>query len=132
MSETGNSNRIRQHYDEAGYRLWRCNTGALVDKTGRLVRFGLANDSKAMNERIKPGDLIGWRERLITPDMVGEVIAQFVSIEAKKDGWVFPRPSNVKDFAHCSAQLRWADMVRSEGGEAGFMIDPLRGFEPTP
>ena len=132
MSETGNQNSIRQHYDGLGYRLWRNNSGALVDKTGRLVRFGLANDSKAMNEAIKAGDLIGWRERLITPDMVGDVIAQFVSIEAKKDGWSFPRPTNVKDFAHCRAQLAWADMVRSEGGEAGFMIDPLRGFEPTP
>lgn len=130
MSEGGNQSRIREHYDALGARLWRLNTGALVDQTGRLVRFGLANDSRALNEQIKAGDLIGWYPRLITPEMVGDVVAQFLSVEVKKDGWTFPRPTNKKEFAHCSAQLRWAKMVRAEGGEAGFMIDPTRGFEP--
>ena len=139
MSETGNSNRIREHYSDDGYRLFRNNCGALPDRSGRLVRFGLANDSKALNETIKSGDLIGYRSRLVTPDMVGDVIAVFVSIEAKENGWSFPRVGPIKtprgglsDYGHAVAQLRWADMVRAEGGEAGFMIDPLRGFEPTP
>ncbi len=131
MSEGNNQAIIRDHYTSLGYRLWRLNTGVLRNEAGRPVRFGLANDNAEMNKLIKPGDLIGWRPRLVTPDMVGDVIAQFVSIEAKADGWRFPRPTNRTAYAHCSAQLRWARMVQAEGGEAGFMIDPIRGFEPT-
>lgn len=136
MSETGNQNEIREHFCAQDWRLWRCNTGALTDETGRLVRFGLANDSKQMNEQIKPGDLIGWRPVLVTPDMVGDVFAQFVSIEAKANGWKFPGVTDVKrngrltGYGHCLAQRRWAEMVRRDGGVAGFMIDPVRGFEP--
>lgn len=124
MSEGGNQSRIREHFAAQGYRLWRNNSGTLPDANGRPVRFGLANDSKAVNEQIKSGDLIGWRPRLITPDMVGDVVAVFVSIEAKAVGWRF-RPNDKR----AAAQLRWAEMVVREGGEAGFMIDPARGFE---
>ena len=130
MSETGNSNRIREHFSLRGERLFRCNTGVLRDKNDRPVRFGLANDSAEMNRQIKPGDLIGYVPTLITPEMVGDVIARFKSVEVKADGWRFPRPTNKADYAHCMAQLRWANMITSEGGEAGFMIDPLRGYEP--
>lgn len=129
--ETTNQADIRDHFCALGWRLWRCNTGVLLDRNGTPVRFGLANDSKEMNAALKPGDLIGWRPRLITPDMVGDVVAQFVSVEAKKSGWTFPRPTNKAEFAHCSAQKRWADMINREGGLAGFMIDPAKGFEPA-
>lgn len=130
VSEARNQSLIRQFYAEQGCRLWRNQVGVLKDITGRPVRFGLANDSKQVNDEIKSGDLIGWRPRLVTPEMVGGVFAQFVSIEAKPDGWVFPNPTNLKAYAHASAQARWARMVRADGGEAGFMIDPTRGFEP--
>lgn len=140
MSEGGNQNRIREHYAEQGWRLWRNNSGVLEDKRGVPVRYGLANDSKQVNEQIKSGDLIGWRPRLITPDMVGGVIAEFVSIEAKPDGWKMPRPTHrmiarkpgerMTEWEHVQAQLRWANMIRNEGGTAGIMIDPFRGFEP--
>lgn len=124
MSETGNQNRIREHYAAQGWRLWRNNVGALLDKDGRPVRYGLANDSKQVNEQIKSGDLIGWFPRLVTPDMVGQVFAQFVSIETKRNDWRF-RASDTRSVA----QKRWADMIVQEGGIAGFMIDPFRGFE---
>lgn len=130
MSETGNQNRIREHYATLGYRLWRNNSGVLENKDGTPVRYGLGNDSKQLNEQIKSGDLIGWRPRLVTPDMIGDVIAQFVSIDAKPDGWSFPRPTNKAAYKRAMAQLRWANMIVAEGGEAGFIIDPLRGFEP--
>lgn len=140
MSETGNQNRIREHYAALGYRLWRNNIGVLKDERGVPVRYGLANDSRQLNEQLKSGDLIGWRPRLVTPDMVGDVFAQFVSIDAKPDGWTFPNPTNrviarktgerMTAYEHAMAQLRWANMLRDEGGEAGFMIDPVRGFEP--
>jgi hypothetical protein len=125
VSETGNSNRVRTHFAELGARLFRNNCGVLKDRNGRPVRYGLANDSKALNQQLKSSDLIGWKPTLITPDMVGGVFAQFVSIEMKADGWRF-RPTDERAVA----QRRWLDMVRNDGGLAGFMIDPARGFEP--
>lgn len=130
MSETGNQDDIREHFSAQGWRLWRNNVGVLLDKRGVPVRYGLANDSRQVNAGIKSGDLIGWWPRLVTPDMVGDVFAQFVSIEAKPAGWTFPRETNRDAFAHASAQRRWARMVAADGGISGFMIDPARGFEP--
>lgn len=125
MGETANSNRTRTFFAEQGARLFRNNCGVLEDKNGRPVRYGLANDSKALNQQLKSSDLIGWKPTLITPDMVGGVFAQFVSIEMKADGWRFRMTDE-----RAVAQRRWLDMVRNDGGLAGFMIDPARGFEP--
>jgi hypothetical protein len=130
MTDGGNGARIRDHYAPVGWRLFRNNSGVLPDKRGVPVRFGLGNETAAINKLIKSHDYIGWAPTLILPDMVGDVIARFVSIEAKPDGWTFPRETNRDAFAHCDAQRRWARMVQDEGGIAGFMIDPARGFEP--
>jgi len=89
--------------------LFRNNVGVLVDTVGRPVRYGLANESKALNEKIKSGDLIGWRPVFVTPDMVGKVIAQFVSIECK---------SQKKHARIEKAQMRWAELVQKSGGLA--------------
>lgn len=53
------------------------------------------------------GDLIGWKTVVITPDMVGRHIAQFMSIEVKAPKGVV-RPE----------QLTWAENVRKAGGIA--------------
>jgi len=100
--------------------LWRNQVGAFKerDKEGnvlRVVRFGLANDSSKLNEVLKSGDLIGWRKRHITHEMVGHVIAQFVSREAKRPGWVF----NPND-PHERAQQAWNELVLGCGGDAAF------------
>jgi hypothetical protein len=79
-------------------RLWRNNTGALKDATGRLVRYGLCPGSS---------DLIGLRQVTITPDMVGQTIAQFVAIEVKDRGRATPE------------QERFIAMVQQAGGMAG-------------
>lgn len=130
-NETTTQSAIRQHFTtRQGWRLFRNNVGQLLDARGVPLRYGLANESPQMNQALKSGDLIGWAPLLITPDMVGGVVAQFVSIEAKRTGWSFPQPTNKREFAHCDAQRRWARMIRDEGGIAGFMIDPSRGFEP--
>lgn len=121
LSETAIQSLARDHYGAQGWRLWRNNTGVLEDRTGRPVRYGLANDSPELNRQIKSGDLIGWRPRLITPDMVGQVIAQFVSLECKHEGWKFS-PNNAREVA----QKRWADMVTHEGGDGRFLCEPLR------
>ena len=112
MSESTVQAHIRIAAAKAGWKLYRNNVGVLTDSRNIPVRFGLANDSKQLNEMIKSGDLIGWRPLVITPDMVGKSVAQFVSIECKRDGW---NPgANTRDVA----QKRWADMVNKAGGYA--------------
>ena len=98
--------------------MWRNNVGVLVDRTGRPVRFGLANESSALNARLKSSDLIGWRAVIVTPEMVGRRIAQFVSRECKAPGWTYrgdPREA---------AQKAWLDLVTTAGGDACFTTGP--------
>ena len=52
---------IRLEASRKGLRLWRNNVGAFIDKNGNFIRYGLANDSKRMNDLIKSSDLIGIR-----------------------------------------------------------------------
>lgn len=101
-------------------RLWRNNVGVLLDADGRPVRYGLANESKAQNQRMKSGDFIGCKPTLIEPWMVGYIFGRFISVETKPEGWTPPNPSNVKAYEHYLAQKRWADIVTAAGGLAGF------------
>jgi hypothetical protein len=81
-------------------RLFRNSVGSLPDpRTGRLVTFGLARGS---------ADLIGWRTVTITPEMIGQRLAVFTSIEVKTPtGRLRPE------------QQAWLGVVRSAGGVAG-------------
>ncbi|MEN9862217.1 MAG: hypothetical protein RLZZ515_2699 [Cyanobacteriota bacterium] len=81
-------------------RLFRNQVGSLPDpRTGRLVTFGLARGS---------ADLIGWRTVVITPEMVGQRVAVFTSIEVKTPtGRMRPE------------QQAWLGVVRGSGGIAG-------------
>jgi len=74
MNEHELQQRIRLACGQGPVRLWRNNSGALVDQQGRLVRFGLCKGSS---------DLIGLRTLEITPDLVGQRLAQFVALEIK-------------------------------------------------
>jgi len=65
----------------------------------RRVAYGLAKGSS---------DLIGWRPVVITPDMVGQTLAQFVSIECKTSAY-----KNTTDD-----QDNWLDQVAQSGGFA--------------
>lgn len=95
--------------------LFRNNVGALPDpRTGRLIRFGLANESAELNRRLKSADLIGVRRVTITPDMVGQTIGQLCSVECKPPGWVYSGTPRER------AQLAWAEHVRRWGGFAVF------------
>ena len=80
-------------------RLFRNNTGTLYDRQGRPVTFGLAKGS---------ADLIGWTTRTITPDMVGQTVAVFTSLEVKT---ATGRVS--------TEQRQWLDAVQAAGGVAG-------------
>ena len=62
---------------EKNLRLFRNQVGQLPDpRTGRYIQFGLAKGSS---------DLIGFKTVKVTPDMVGQEIAQFVSLEIKTE-----------------------------------------------
>jgi hypothetical protein len=99
--------------------LWRNNVGALQTPAGAWVRFGLANDSPALNKRLKSADLIGVRRVLIGPQHIGHTIGQFVSREAKHATW---RPG--EDPARETAQFAWAALVNSWGGDARIVTGP--------
>lgn len=96
------------------WRVWRNNVGALKDSRGVPVRFGLANDSAAMNEKFKSSDLICGETVVITPEMVGTKLLQHVHIECKKEGWTYTGDD------HEVAQLRWLLMIWMAGGRAYF------------
>jgi ribosomal protein S19 len=98
---------LLRYRQDKGVILWRNNVGVLRNKTGRPVRFGLANESKAMNARYKSADLIGIRRVTITPDMVGQTIGVFMSVEIKAtNGKAKP------------AQLAWRQLIIDFGGMA--------------
>lgn len=107
--------RVRLEAAQLGLRLWRNNVGALTDERGVPVRYGLANDTKALNKAIKSGDLIGLRPVVITPAHVGRTLGQFVSRECKPAGWTWS--GNERELA----QLKWAQMINACGGNAAFV-----------
>jgi len=117
MNEASIQAQVRLDASKLGWRLFRNNVGVLVDSRGTPVRFGLANDSNVVNKHIKSADLIGIKPVLITQDMVGQTIGQFVSRECKWSGWKY----NPKDERE-AAQQRWIDMINSMGGDAKFTI----------
>lgn len=109
-SEAYSQTKVMLAESYAGTTLFRNNVGAAQDKTGRIIRYGLCNESKKMNEKMKSSDLIGVRPVTITREMVGTVIGQFVAIEVKKPGWSF------EGDEHETAQLRFGGMVAANGG----------------
>ena len=88
----------------------RNNSGAFKDKTGRFVKFGLFNPGGA--------DLIGWKTITVTPEMVGQKIAQFVGLEVKTPtGRIRPEQENF---------LR---VMKAAGGLGGVVRSPEQAVE---
>ena len=99
MSEQQIQQHIRLTCSTGDTRLFRNNTGTLKDQNGRPVQFGLCKGS---------ADLIGWKRVTVTPDMVGQQVAVFLSIEVKTPtGRIQPE------------QQQWLDAVQAAGGIAG-------------
>jgi hypothetical protein len=114
-SEARVQSEIRLEAANAGVYLFRNNVGAGKMASGNFVRYGLGNDSPALNEVLKSADLIGIRRRLITPLDVGCYIGQFVSREIKRTDWRF---SGTKEE---QAQARWATLINQQGGDAAIV-----------
>lgn len=113
-SETSIQTLIRLEASQKGCILFRNNVGAGTLDNGSFIRWGLANDSAQLNERLKSADLIGIRPILITPGHVGRVIGQFLSREVKAAGWKWTGTKREL------AQQQWADLVNRMGGDALF------------
>lgn len=118
-SEGAVQNRIRIEAGKVGVLAWRNNVGALQDSTGRWLRYGLCNDTKQLNEKIKSSDLIGINPVLVTPHMVGSIIGQFWAREVKEYGWKF------KGDPHEQAQAKFGQIVLSKGGDFKFTTGEL-------
>ena len=81
-------------------RLFRNQVGQLPDpRTGRYVQFGLAKGSS---------DLVGFKTIKITPEMIGQEVAQFVSIEIKTERGKLTE-----------VQQNWLQKVHDSGGIVG-------------
>lgn len=100
------------HEATPGVKLFRNDCGVAWTSAKRPSRRGglmILDGARAVKYGLLPGsgDLIGWRSVEITPEMVGQTVAVFVSIEAKTEN-DHVRPE----------QLTWARNVRKAGGEA--------------
>lgn len=102
-SETPNVKLLRLKAAQNGDILWRNNNGAYMDDSGNFIRYGLANDSSAMNKLTKSSDCIGIRKG-----------GQFYCREIKRPGWKY---HGTKAEV---AQLNYIELVMAFGGDAGF------------
>ena len=94
---------------EAGFTTWRNNTGQAWAGEVQRLKDGsvLIRHPRPLHAGLCKGssDLIGFRRVVVTPELVGETLAQFVAIEVKA-----PRGRLSE------AQERFLEFVRSAGG----------------
>lgn len=124
MLESAVQQRVRLELAQAGALAWRNNVGAAEDKSGRIIRYGLCNESAQMNRALKSSDLIGVIPVVIRPDHVGRTVGVFAAIECKPSGWNLT-PGDQRG----QAQARFIELVRSVGGIGGFVSDPAQVIE---
>jgi hypothetical protein len=104
----------------AGWLVWRNNSGVGLDENGnRTIRYGLCNDSPQLNARYKSADLIGIKPVLITPELVGTTLGQFVARECKPPGWKYRGTDREQ------AQQNFLMLVNARGGDGKFSIGGL-------
>lgn len=114
-SESAVAAEVRLEAAEIGFPLWRNNVGVLFNEDGVPVRYGLANESKRENQKIKSSDLIGCRPVMIKNHHVGNVFGQFIARETKAVGWSWK--GNDREVA----QLKYCKIVNALGGDAAFV-----------
>jgi len=120
-SEAANQQQSRLlHPQITNGHIWRNNSGACRDETGRLIRYGLGNDSAQVNAVIKSSDLIGITPEWAYVERLGwGWLGVLTALEIKPSGWVL-KPGDERGLA----QGNFHDIVRSVGGYAGFVTDP--------
>lgn len=126
MNETNLTRQIMLALSPTGCRIFRNNVGTgWVGKNQRLEDGSvLIKNPRPLHAGLAEGssDLVGWTPVTITPDMVGQTVAVFTSLEVKTSN------GRVRD-----KQRQWIDAVRSSGGIAGVVRgvdDALRAVQP--
>lgn len=109
-SEAAVQSKLRIRAAQLGAALWRNNSGACKDDTGRLIRYGLGHDSARISAEWKSSDLIGIIPRMVEPQHVGQVWGIFAAVECKAPGW--KKPGNERELA----QSRFGANVLALGG----------------
>lgn len=109
---------IRLEAPKHGVRLYRNNAGAGSDDNGNFFRWGLGNDTAAMNKKIKFPDLIGITPVLVTTQHVGQRLGVFTGVEVKAPGWRYMATEREV------AQLAAHQLILSMGGLACFATKP--------
>ncbi len=105
MKETPILKRIMRRCSRGAARLFRNNRGVYRDKVGNWISYGVGGPGAS--------DLLGWCQVVITPEMVGMTIAQFLAIEVKRPG---------KDAT--DDQATFGRMVSDAGGLFGVAHSP--------
>lgn len=111
VSELEVQQRLRVLAAQHGTPLLRNNSGACKDESGRLIRFGLGNDSEKINKHFKSSDLIGIWPLVVTPQMVGQTLGIFFAVEVKRPGWKFSQNDE-----RAVAQQKFGEWVQRHGG----------------
>jgi len=114
-SEAAGAAQIRLAAGRAGVPVWRNNRGGAYDNTGRFIRYGLGNESPALNARWKSSDLIGMLPVVVQPSHVGQTLGVFLAVETKKPGWRLT-PGDKR----AQAQAAFLQSVQGFGGVGGF------------
>lgn len=114
MAESEFTRRCMKLATEAGARLFRNNVALAWVANKISDRPGgdkLLTNPRPLHAGLAPGsaDLVGWVPVVITPEMVGQKVAIFVSVETK----------STTGRAR-SGQPEWAQAVREAGGYSGF------------
>ena len=99
---------IRLEAARRGTPLWRNNNGASLDQNGRMIRFGLGNDSSKLGKVWKSSDLIGIYPVTINEGHIGMTFGLFYAVEVKRPGFV------MDDRAR--AQAAFGETVTKHGG----------------
>lgn len=125
---------VRLDVAQQGGYSWRNNVGATPSKIRHTcqrcgfvqvsqstpIRYGLANDSMKLNKFMKSSDLILAIPRTVTPDMVGQTIAQFGSVEVKRPGWRYTGTEREQ------GQAAWLALITQLGGFATFSTGSIK------
>lgn len=113
LNEAGVQSLVKLEASVKKCRLWRNNSGALPTPGG-FMRFGLGNESEAINKQFKSSDLIGIRPVKITEEHLGKTIGQFLCREVKAGDWKYSAtPREI-------AQKNFIDLINLMGGDAAF------------